>query len=125
MFLACHFKKWATENFLICLGILRQGPKYNTQYSIWYTILMTAKQGIVMYSTTWCADCRRAKQWLDAHNIFYTNINVEESEEAAAYVQEINGGNQSVPTIIFPDGSILVEPSNMELEEKMRTVQQA
>lgn len=71
-----------------------------------------------MYATTWCGDCRMARRWLDQHNVAYDYINIEQDEEAAAYVMHINGGRRSVPTILFPDGSILVEPSARELAAK-------
>jgi mycoredoxin len=71
-----------------------------------------------MYATTWCGDCRMAKRWFDAHDIPYEYINIENDEQAAAEVLRINGGMRSVPTIIFPDGSVLVEPSVRELSDK-------
>jgi mycoredoxin len=73
---------------------------------------------ITMYATTWCGDCRRAKQWFDTHGIPYEYINIETDEQAAAEVLRINGGMRSVPTIVFPDGSILVEPSTQALSAK-------
>jgi mycoredoxin len=75
---------------------------------------------IVMYSTTWCGDCRRAKRLLAALGVHYTEVNIAEHPEAAQLVRSINHGMQSVPTIVFPDGSILVEPGTRELEEKLR-----
>lgn len=71
--------------------------------------------GIVMYSTTWCGDCRRSKRWLNEHNIPYTDIDIDQDEQAAAYVRQINNGRAVVPTIIFPDGAMLTEPSNAVL----------
>lgn len=59
-----------------------------------------------------------AKRWLDQHGITYDYINIEQNDEAAAYVTKVNGGRQSVPTIVFPDGSILVEPSARQLAAK-------
>jgi mycoredoxin len=59
-----------------------------------------------------------ARRWLDQHNVAYDYINIEQDEEAAAYVMQINDGRRSVPTILFPDGSILVEPSARELAAK-------
>jgi mycoredoxin len=73
---------------------------------------------ITVYATTWCGDCRFAKRWFDARGIAYDYINIEENEEAAAYVIKINNGARSVPTIIFPDGSILVEPDARQLASK-------
>jgi len=71
-----------------------------------------------MYVTTWCGDCRMAKRWFDSHDVPYESINIEENDEAAAYVLKINRGMRSVPTIVFPDGSILVEPSPRQLAAK-------
>ncbi len=78
----------------------------------------TEQETIKMYATTWCGDCRMARRWFEAHDIPYECINIEEDEQAAAYVFRLNNGAQSVPTIVFPDGSILVEPSARELAAK-------
>jgi mycoredoxin len=79
----------------------------------------TEKQEIIkMYATRWCGDCRMAKRWFDAHGIPYEYINIEEDERAAEFVSRVNGGMQSVPTIVFPDGSVLIEPSPRELAAK-------
>jgi mycoredoxin len=74
---------------------------------------------IVMYGTSWCPDCRRAQRVLEQNGVQYEYVNIEEDEAAAAYVVEVNRGYRSVPTIIFPDGSILVEPSNAQLQGKL------
>ncbi len=76
------------------------------------------EQKVVMYATNWCGDCRMAKRWLDSHSIPYDYINIEEDDNAAEYVVKLNGGSRSVPTIVFPDGSVLVEPSPRELAAK-------
>ena len=73
---------------------------------------------IIMYTTPWCGDCRRAKRWFDAHGISYEYINIDHDEQAAAYVMQVNNGMRSVPTIVFPDGSVLVEPNRRELSAK-------
>ncbi len=78
----------------------------------------TSDEKITMYATTWCGTCRMAKRWLDQHELSYNYINIEEDEQAADYVMKVNGGNRSVPTIVFPDGSVLVEPSIRELSAK-------
>lgn len=75
---------------------------------------------ITVYGTKWCPDCLRAKQIFKKHNIQFTWIDIEEDAEACHYVQQVNGGYQSVPTIVFADGSVLVEPSNAELEKKLK-----
>ena len=74
---------------------------------------------IIMYGTTWCPDCTRAKRILEKNNVPYTWINIEEDKDARQRVREINGGYMSVPTILFPDGSVLVEPGNAELEARL------
>ncbi|HVN14847.1 MAG TPA: glutaredoxin domain-containing protein [Anaerolineales bacterium] len=73
---------------------------------------------IVMYTTKYCGDCRMAKAFLQQKDIEYLEINVEGDSQATAFVKELNRGYVSVPTIIFPDGSMLVEPSVQELNEK-------
>ncbi len=74
---------------------------------------------IVVYGTTWCPDCKRAKQFLGEQRVHYHWVDIEQDSEAMAYVEEINRGRRVVPTIVFPDDSILVEPSNAELAEKL------
>ncbi|HEX8990732.1 MAG TPA: glutaredoxin family protein [Anaerolineales bacterium] len=76
---------------------------------------------IVMYTTRICADCRRAKAFFEANNISFLQIGIEDDEKATRFVGEINHGYQSVPTIIFPDGAILVEPTWEELRSKFRS----
>jgi mycoredoxin len=75
---------------------------------------------IIIYGTTWCWDCRRARRYLDKNQIAYEWIDIDKDQEAEAYVIKVNQGNRSVPTIIFADDSILVEPSNAQLAEKLR-----
>lgn len=66
---------------------------------------------VVMYSTTWCGYCRRLRTQLDSEGIGYTVIDIEQHPEAAAYVEQVNGGNQTVPTVVYPDGSAATNPS--------------
>lgn len=77
------------------------------------------KDAIIIYGTTWCPDCTRAKRVLEDNGIEYKWINIEQDAGAMDRVQEINGGYMSVPTILFPDGSVLVEPSNRDLQKKL------
>ncbi|HEV2460767.1 MAG TPA: glutaredoxin domain-containing protein [Ktedonobacterales bacterium] len=74
---------------------------------------------IVMFSTPWCGDCRRAKRVFAALDVPYTEIDIEHDPRAAQLVMQLNDGNRSVPTILFPDGAVLVEPSTAELEAKL------
>ena len=76
-------------------------------------------QKIVVYGASWCPDCHRSRTFLDGHNIGYEWIDIDENPAAADKVAEINNGNKTIPTIIFPDKSILVEPSDKTLEEKL------
>lgn len=74
---------------------------------------------IIVYSTVWCPDCKRAKKFFNDHRIQYTNIDIEKDAEAMRYVEKVNQGMRIIPTIVFPDGSTLSEPSNAELAEKL------
>ncbi|MEY2845237.1 MAG: hypothetical protein RL076_783 [Chloroflexota bacterium] len=78
--------------------------------------------GITMYSTTWCPDCRLAKRVLGEENIAYTEIDIEKDDAARDIVVKLNNGNQVVPTIVFPDGSMLAEPSAAELKAKIASM---
>ncbi len=73
---------------------------------------------IVMYTTENCGDCKRAKAFFEENHIAYENVGLENNGEAVKFVKTVNNGNRSVPTIIFPDGSTLVEPNLEELRNK-------
>ena len=73
---------------------------------------------IVMYSVEWCPDCRRAKFYFKRKKIDVLEVDVNSDKKAELFVKELNNGNRSVPTIILPDGSMMVEPSTDELEAK-------
>jgi len=74
---------------------------------------------ITVYSTIWCPDCKRAKKFFNDHRIQYQNIDIEKDAQAMEYVKKVNQGMRIIPTIVFPDGSTLSEPSNAELAEKL------
>lgn len=76
---------------------------------------------IKFYGTSWCFDCRRARNFLAQNNIPYHWIDIDKDFEAAEFVKRTNRGFRSVPTIVFPDGSILVEPSENQLKDKCKT----
>ena len=80
---------------------------------------MSVEEMIIMYGTTWCPDCIRAKKFLKKNNIAYEYIDISNDPDCQLKVEELNNGLRIVPTIIFPDGDILVEPSNKELREKV------
>jgi glutaredoxin len=73
---------------------------------------------IIVYGTNWCYASRRARAFLDEHQIPYTWIDVDKDADASKLVENLNKGFRSVPTIIFPDGSMLVEPSSNQLASK-------
>jgi thioredoxin reductase (NADPH) len=74
---------------------------------------------IAVYGAPWCPDCRRSKRFLDEQRVAYDWIDIDERPEAAALVRELNSGSQIIPTIVFPDGTFLAEPTNAELAEKV------
>jgi thioredoxin reductase (NADPH) len=78
-----------------------------------------SKDTIVMYGAPWCPDCRQSKQFLGDHRIQFDYINIDENPDASDKVIEINNGMRIIPTIVFPDGEVLTEPSNAELAEKL------
>ncbi|MCH8107318.1 MAG: FAD-dependent oxidoreductase [Chloroflexi bacterium] len=74
---------------------------------------------ITVYGAPWCPDCKRAKQFLGEQRVPYEWVDIDTDEEGRRRVQEVNNGKQIIPTIVFQDGSILVEPTNAELAAKL------
>jgi mycoredoxin len=74
---------------------------------------------ILLYGTTWCPSVWATRRLFDRQGIPYRWIDIDKDEQASAYVERVNDGYRSVPTIVFPDGSILVEPSRSQLSEKL------
>jgi glutaredoxin len=74
---------------------------------------------ITMYSTAWCPDCIRAKMVLKRLNVPFSNIDIDKDKQGYQAVVDYNNGKRVVPTIFFPDGSALVEPSNQALTDKL------
>lgn len=74
---------------------------------------------IVLYGATWCPDCRRSKAFLSEQRVPYDYIDLEQHPEEIETVLALNGGKQIIPTIVFPDGGHLAEPSNEELAERI------
>jgi mycoredoxin len=72
-----------------------------------------------MYSTTWCGYCHRLSSQLDRENIAYQVVDIEKDPQAAAYVESVNGGNQTVPTVRFSDGSALTNPTLPEVRARL------
>lgn len=78
-----------------------------------------AEENIKLYGANWCPDCRRSKAFLGQHRIPYEYLDIEQDTDAQEYVKQLNDNKQIIPTIVFADGSILVEPSDAELAAKL------
>jgi mycoredoxin len=74
---------------------------------------------VTMFSTTWCGYCRRLKSQMQRDGVDYTEIDIEQQPEAASFVETVNGGNRTVPTVLFPDGSALTNPSLAEVRARL------
>ena len=74
---------------------------------------------VTMYSTPWCGYCHRLKGQLDREGISYDIVDIEQHPEAAAVVEQVNGGNQTVPTLVYADGTVQTNPSLVEVKEKL------
>ncbi len=70
---------------------------------------------LTMYSTQWCGYCQRLKAQLERAGVEYTEIDIEHSPEAAQFVESVNGGNQTVPTVVLPNGKAMTNPSIHQL----------
>lgn len=75
-------------------------------------------ESIVIYTTSTCGDCLTAKAWFQQRDVAYLEINLEQDPIAELFIRELTSGFASVPLIVFPDGSILVEPTLQELTAK-------
>jgi thioredoxin reductase (NADPH) len=74
---------------------------------------------ITLYGTLWCSDCKRSKKFFGEQRVHYTFVDVDLNPEGLAFVEQVNHGKHIIPTIVFEDGSVLVEPSNAELAAKL------
>jgi mycoredoxin len=74
---------------------------------------------LTMYSTSWCGYCRRLKSQLGREGISYDEVDIEQDPAAADFVMSVNGGNQTVPTVRFADGSALTNPSIADVRAKL------
>lgn len=74
---------------------------------------------VTMFSTTWCGYCRRLKSQLDREGIEVSVVDIEHDDDAAVYVMQVNGGNQTVPTVVFPDGTAATNPSVAEVKQRL------
>ena len=78
-----------------------------------------APGSVTMFSTSWCGYCNRLKAQMGREGIPFTEVNIEEEPEAVAFVMDVNDGNQTVPTLLFPDGSPATNPSINEVKKRL------
>ena len=74
---------------------------------------------LTMYSTRWCGYCQRLKAQLKRENISFDEIDIEQDPEAANLVEKVNGGNRTVPTVVYEDGTAVTNPSLGQVKEKL------
>jgi mycoredoxin len=75
-----------------------------------------------MYTTQWCGFCKNLKRQLARDGIEMTEIDIERDPAAAEFVESVNGGNQTVPTVVFADGTTMVNPSAAQVRERLAAV---
>ena len=80
------------------------------------------KRKLDFYTTDWCGDCVRSKAFLNKHNIDFEEINVDIDEKANEYIKELQVNQRRITTIVFDDGSFVVEPTDIELENKLKSL---
>lgn len=74
---------------------------------------------VTMFTTTWCGYCRVLKAAMTREGIEFSEVNIEEVDDAADFVRSVNNGNQTVPTLLFPDGSAATNPSIAEVKQRL------
>lgn len=74
---------------------------------------------VTMYSTPWCGYCHRLKSQMDREGIAYSVVDIEKDPDAALIVEQVNGGNQTVPTLVYSDGTAQTNPSLAQVKEKL------
>ncbi|PRY70494.1 mycoredoxin [Glaciihabitans tibetensis] len=78
-----------------------------------------AAGSVTMFTTSWCGYCRNLKSQMDRAGVLYTEVNIEEVDGTAELVAAVNGGNQTVPTLLFADGSSATNPSLAEVQARL------
>lgn len=84
--------------------------------------MSSAEPALTMFTTTWCGYCRRLKAQMQRAGISFAEVNIERDDAAAKRVTEANGGNQTVPTLLFADDTTLTNPTIDEVTAKLATV---
>jgi mycoredoxin len=86
------------------------------------TSKVTTTQTFTMYSTPWCGYCHRLSSQLDREGITYEVVDIEQHPEAAGIVEQVNHGNQTVPTLVYSDGTAQTNPSLKQVQEKLASL---
>lgn len=94
-------------------GVLRDPPGRG------YASRMTDLLPLTMYSTVWCGYCQRLKAQMQREGIEFVEVDIEQDLASAALVEDVNHGNQTVPTVQFPDGSFATNPSIGQVKERL------
>jgi glutaredoxin len=84
--------------------------------------MSSSHERIIIYGAPWCPDARRARRFFDENGVDYAWIDVDEDREGNEFVRKTNGGRIVLPVIVFPDNSLLIEPTNYELAKKMESL---
>ena len=87
---------------------------------VWDGKEMRVSEPVVIYTTPWCGWCRRLKKQLEREGIEVSEVDIERDTAAADYVMSVNGGNQTVPTVVLPDGTALTNPSAVQIRKHLR-----
>lgn len=103
---------------LACTGDLAPTQRLNAKDNV--AEMNSDQAQIVIYTTRWCGDCHRAKQVMQLMQVPYVEVDISHDLDAAELVIQLNRGYRSVPTIVFPDGSVLTEPKTATLVEKLQ-----
>ena len=77
---------------------------------------------LIMYTTPWCGFCRNLKKQLAREGIEMAEVDIEQDPAAAEFVMSVNGGNQTVPTVIFPDDSVMTNPSANQVRARLDAI---
>ena len=80
---------------------------------------LPAQGSVTMFTTTWCGYCRRLKSQMEREGIGFTVVDIEHAPDSADFVMSVNGGNQTVPTLLFADGSAATNPSISEVRDRL------
>ena len=81
-----------------------------------------SRTAVTMYTTPWCGYCHRLKSQLDREGIEYDVVDIEQQPDAAQFVASVNGGNQTVPTLVYTDGTAQTNPSLAQVKDKLASL---